>query len=389
MIQAFKLAIRNLTGAGVRTWLNIIALALVLFLMIFFNGLMDGWNNQAKRDAVSWSYGNGQLWHKDLDLLDSFTYNDAYGHLPEDKTQGLTPILIRPVTLYPQGRLFSGRVNGIPWNQKGLSLPTSKLCPDSTVNMIPVVIGKRMAGDLQVKEGDELVMRWRDVNGMYDAVNVYVAQIFNTYMLSIDAGQIWMDLSQLQKLCSMENEVSYYVIDPGYDKSVSGDSEWIFKSPEFLLKPFDIMVKTARIGSSVLFLLFFLVGLLAIFDTQLLSVYRRQKEIGTYIALGMTRQKVQLMFTLEGFMYSSFAVILTLVAGMPIFLHTANIGFTIPLETENLGVMLPNVIYPEFSFGLILSTSLLMIIFSTLVSVVPVGKIAGMNPVQALKGKAL
>ena len=44
--------------------------------------------------------------------------------------------------------------------------------------------------------------------------------------------------------------------------------------------------------------------MLAIFDTQVLSIFRRQKEIGTYVALGMTRKQVVALFTVEGAMHS-------------------------------------------------------------------------------------
>ena len=57
---AFILAYKNLMGAGLRTWLNVIILALVFIMIIFFNGLMDGWNLQAKTDTIDWEYGFGQ-----------------------------------------------------------------------------------------------------------------------------------------------------------------------------------------------------------------------------------------------------------------------------------------------------------------------------------------
>jgi predicted lysophospholipase L1 biosynthesis ABC-type transport system permease subunit len=50
--------------------------------------------------------------------------------------------------------------------------------------------------------------------------------------------------------------------------------------------------------------------MLAIFDTQVLSVFRRQKEIGTYIALGYTRKEVVTLFTVEGSMHAVLAALL-------------------------------------------------------------------------------
>jgi len=41
-------------------------------------------------------------------------------------------------------------------------------------------------------------------------------------------------------------------------------------------------------------------ALLAVFDTQVLAIFRRRKEMGTLMALGMTRWDIISLFTLEG-----------------------------------------------------------------------------------------
>ena len=68
MLQAIQLAFRNLWGVGIRTWLNAGVLAFTLVLILFYDGLIDGWNEQARRDGIAWEYGYGQLYHQDFDL---------------------------------------------------------------------------------------------------------------------------------------------------------------------------------------------------------------------------------------------------------------------------------------------------------------------------------
>jgi putative ABC transport system permease protein len=57
--------------------------------------------------------------------------------------------------------------------------------------------------------------------------------------------------------------------------------------------------------------------MLAVFDTQVLSIFRRQKEIGTYIALGYTRREVVGLFTVEGAMHSVLAAVVAALYGFP------------------------------------------------------------------------
>ena len=59
---SLKLAIKNLLGAGLRTWLNVIALSFAFVLIIFYNGMIDGWNRQSKKDTIDWDSGEGQFW---------------------------------------------------------------------------------------------------------------------------------------------------------------------------------------------------------------------------------------------------------------------------------------------------------------------------------------
>jgi len=57
-------------------------------------------------------------------------------------------------------------------------------------------------------------------------------------------------------------------------------------------------------------------ALLAIFDTQVLSIFRRKKEMGTLMALGMPRANIIGLFTLEGAMHGLLAFGLGAVYGI-------------------------------------------------------------------------
>ena len=60
---AFKLAFKNLMGAGLRTWLNVSVLSFAFVIIVFYNGMIDGWNRQSRIDTSEWETGNGQFWH--------------------------------------------------------------------------------------------------------------------------------------------------------------------------------------------------------------------------------------------------------------------------------------------------------------------------------------
>jgi hypothetical protein len=60
---------------------------------------------------------------------------------------------------------------------------------------------------------------------------------------------------------------------------------WKLMTFEVLVADIEEMIKTKSTGQTIFYGILLLLAMLAIFDTQILSIFRRQKEIGTYIAL--------------------------------------------------------------------------------------------------------
>jgi len=382
MKLAFHLAYKNLVGAGLRTWLNVIVLSFAFVLIIFFNGLMDGWNQQAKKDTTEWEYGKGHLLHQNYDPYDPFSIEDGHGPIPNNK-EGLIPILIRQASIYPNGRKIPISLKGIDKNQTGLLLPT-QILSNSDAD-IPAIIGKRMADATKLKKGDEVLMRWRDKNGTFDASNVTIIDVYDTNVGSVDMGQIWIPMEKLWEITDLDNQATMFVV--GDNDADTNIPNWNYKSPKELLSNLEEVIEMKKYSSSILYLLLLAIALLAIFDTQVLSIFRRQKEIGTYISLGMTRLQVVKLFTIEGAMYSIMAMVVGCIYGIPLFIFLAKTGYTMPQASQDMGIPLAETIYPVYGIQLIIGTIILIVLAATLVSYLPARKIAKLDPVAALKGK--
>jgi ABC-type lipoprotein release transport system permease subunit len=384
-MMSLKLALRNLLGAGLRTWLNVVVLSFSYVIIIWYQGLIDGWNLQARRDMIAWEIAQGQFWHEAYDPFDLFTLEESHTKIPDKLAhENVVPILIAQGTIYPEGRIQGVVLKGIPRDQQILNLPTEMLVKED--GEIPVLIGRRMATNNKLKEGDYLTLRWRDANGTFDATEVKIAGIFKTDVPSIDKGHVWLALDDLQQMTQSDGEATMIVAGPGVtaEPEVAG---WDFKSQDFLLADLNQIIKQKSVGGSIMYILLLLLAMLAIFDTQILSIFRRQKEIGTFIALGMTRKQVVRLFTLEGAMNSVLAALVGAAYGVPLLIIQNNVGYAMPYNPDDLGIAISEVIYPSYSFGLILGTILVVMITATIVSYMPARKIARMNPTDAIKGK--
>jgi len=380
---AFQIACKNLMGAGLRTWLNVGVLSFVFVVIILFNGLIEGWSEQSIDQSIEWEYANGHLLNEDYDPLDPFSIEDGHGNINDVSTAGLTPVLIRQATIYPQGRMKTILLKGIRSDQNTIKLPTQAL--DSSSAEIPAIIGVRTAEVANLTEGDQVLLRWRDKNGTFDAADITIEEIFNTSVASVDNGQIWISIEKLWQMTDLKNEVTYLIADDSYNhQNVDG---WRFEDQDALLSEFRELIQIEKYSSSILYLVLLIIALIAIFDTQVLSIFRRQKEIGTYVALGMTRVEVLRLFTVEGALYSVFGVIAGLIYGIPLFIWVNEVGISYPDYYQDMGINMPSTIYPEFAVWLIALTAVILIFSATLVSLIPARKIVQMNPVNALKGK--
>jgi putative ABC transport system permease protein len=389
MMMALRLAIRNLMGAGLRTWLNVIVLSFSFVVIIWHKGLLDAWDNQAIYEMIRWEIGGGQYWQENFDPFDPFTLQESHGKIPAELTGAVAsgaaaPVLITQGTIYPSGRMQTILLKGIPAGQKVLEIPTNALVTDS--DAIPAILGNSMAEASRLKVGDRVNLRWRDKNGAFDATEIIVTGIFQTNVPTVDVGQVWIPLERLQQMMLLPDEATL-IVKNEQDPARESLQGWKFTSQENLMADLKNLIQTKTIGGMVLWAILLLLAMLAVFDTQVLSIFRRQKEIGTYVALGMTRGQVVTLFTVEGAMHSVLAALLGAVYGIPLLSWQAIKGITFPIEGDDYGISMPNTIYPVYSVGLVIATVLIILLTTTVVSYWPSRKIARMNPTEALRGK--
>ena len=127
-----QLALRNLLGAGLRTWLNVVALSFSFVVIVFLQGMYNGMNEQASRATVAGLYGGGQYWQARYDPYDPLTLPDAHAQVPPPldalAARGqAVPILVRQASIYPGGRFRGILLRGIDPGQRVLDIPTAAL----------------------------------------------------------------------------------------------------------------------------------------------------------------------------------------------------------------------------------------------------------------------
>lgn len=383
-----RLAYRNLVGAGLRTWLNVIVLSFAFVAIIWTQGLIQGMDRQMEHAIIDAEYGGGQYWQENYDPYDPFTLEDAHAEIPPALESLIaegtaTPLLIRQGSIYPEGRIVPVLIKGIDPRQELLTIPAEFLQAE---DVLPAMIGTRMAKSTGLNIGDMVTVQWRDVNGTFDARDATIVQVMKTSVPTIDNNQIWVPLAALQEMTAMANSATIAVLRKGFSagEAVSG---WEFKTLDFLLSDIREVVQSKSIGSTILYVILLLLAMLAIFDTQVLSVFRRRKEMGTLMALGLTRAKIIQLFTLEGALNGVLAAAVASLYGIPLLSYFARKGWALPEVTDSYGFALGEKLFPTYSAGLITGTTVIVLIVTTIVSYLPTRKISRLKPTDALRGK--
>ena len=388
----FNIALKNLLGAKLRTILNVFVTAFSFFIILFFLGMYDGMLQHAKNVTIDTEIAGGAYWHPEYDPLDPMSYEDAHSNLPDD-IQALIdkkkafPVLVSQVSIYPGGRIMPAILKGIPPDQNIVNMPTEGLLGinDGT---IPILIGKGMAKDSKLKVGDSFTIRWMDADKTYDADEGTVVYIMDTENFKLDMGHIWVPLTIAQSMLAMKEEATYVTYAKGLIDNINS-KQWISRDVNYLVQDMEAIIEADKPGAQIMYMILLALAAMGIFNAQVLSIFRRGKEIGTLMALGMTRSRVVGLFTLEGGLNAVLATIMMIILFGPILWYFGVEGIPLPIDYSEMGLIMAKRLIPIYSIGLIISTMSLVSIIVLIVSYIPSRKITHMKPTDALRGKAI
>ena len=386
----FKIALKNLLGARLRTFLNVFVTSISFFMIIFITGLYDGMRQHAKQVTIDTEIAGGAYWHPLYDPMDPMSFEDSHSTLPQDiddlvKNRKAVPILVSQAAIYPNGRIMPVIMKGIDPSQSIVKMPTSTLEKNKNID-IPVLIGKGMANNTKLNIGDSFTIRWLDTDGTYDADEGTVVHIMDTENFKLDIGHIWIPLKKAQKMLAIKDEVTYVSYAIG-EKKVKDSENWIHRNVDYLIQDIEAAIEADKPGNQIMFLILLCLSAMGIFNAQVLSIFKRGKEIGTLMALGMTRSKVVGLFTLEGGINAVLASALTVFPFGLILWWTAKHGVPMPMDYSEMGFMIAKQLIPIYSFSLIITTTIVVFCIVIIVSYLPSRRIAEMKPTNALKGK--
>jgi putative ABC transport system permease protein len=255
-----------------------------------------------------------------------------------------------------------------------------------------VIIGELLARSLHVKAGDYLTLMTTTVSGALNGVDVKVRGTFTTGIKDYDERAVKIPVAGAQRLLHTRKVEKLLVMLKKTDDTaaVQRDLAAVFSARGWRLEmrnwsdlaTFYHQVVTLYNGIfGFLGMVVFVIVVLSVANTVMMSIFERTREIGTMMAIGTRRGRIWSLFLTEGMLIGMLGGAVGLLFGSGLAETINRVQFQLPAPPgSSSGYTLEILLNPS-----VLAISFaLAIVTATLSSVVPALKASRLEIVDAL-----
>jgi putative ABC transport system permease protein len=401
-----RLAWRNLWRHRRRTVIVAVAIAGTMGMMIWYDGLIGGFNEAIYGNAIRVLGGNIQI--------------HAAGYAAEVNALPLLPLsndeaLVQAAQAQPQVMAATRRINtgglattregafgvtivGIePEKEVAASLWAQKVSEGrylTSDDMDMVYIGKGLATAMDVGVGDRFTLAGRATHQEMRSRTMTVAGIYDLGMSDIEKRTIYMTLGEAQSLYGLDGqvtEVAIFLKQIGEEPAVMnalrpslGGAEitsWQTSFPEL-----EQALATKGGAMNVFSIIMMVIVGIGILNLLLMAIYERTREIGILGALGLRPSQISILFVLEGVLMGLVGVVAGVAFGLLLngILKQVGLDFGQYTSLSSYMALISGKIYPTWGMDKLLGRTLLVLIITTLSALYPAYEAAQREPAEAL-----
>jgi len=278
--------------------------------------------------------------------------------------EGVIPSELDKVTRIGEKYMVAGNLNGIQDGRR-------------------IVLGSRVAHDLDVKLGEDVEMSFPDAK----TLNLVVAGIFNTGIEEWDESA-FVSLDTAREFLSEGDVITYVNIhleDPYESDEVAAQISALGYEAESwrsLFPEFEETVEIETLSNNLIMILIIIIAAFGIANVMNMMVLEKTKEIGMLMAMGTSPAHIRTIFLIESGILGLFGGIFGSVLGYSVSAYLHSLEIAIDVATAPQPFILKFLVDP---FDLVLF-SLLALALSMIVGVYPAHKASQLDPVVALRG---
>jgi putative ABC transport system permease protein len=401
-----RLAWRNLWRHRRRTVIVAVAIGGTLAMMMWYDGLVGGFNEAIYGNAIRVLGGNIQI--------------HAAGYGAEVDQLPLLPLtndqaLVQAAQAQPQVLAAARRINtgGMATTREGAfgvtvvgvepeqELPVSLVAQEvsagrylATDDQDMVYIGQGLATAMGVGVGDRFTLAGRDTHQQMRSRTMTVAGIYDIGMPDIEKRSIYITLGEAQSLYGLNGQVTEIAIslkqigeEPAVMNalrpSLAGAeiTSWQTSFPEL-----EQALATKGGVMNVFSIIMMLIVGIGILNLLLVAIYERTREIGILGALGLKPSQISILFLLEGVLMGLVGVAAGVALGLAFNGIMSQVGFDYSQfsSVTEYTALISGRVYSTWGVDKLLQRTLTVVIITMLAALYPAREAALREPAEAL-----
>ncbi len=413
MKYLFKIAFRNLSRNKVRTFISILAIAIVVMIVVFARGLILG----TMQSTLQLQFDN-QLGHVRI-LAEEYETREALLSLEYTvdgvEGQGLEPMLadLREIEgvehLLPRlkfGAMASPGDDLITMAGIGVDPGSESEYGGLTADIVAgrmiesgdeIVVGKGLLDKFDAEVGSRVTILFSDAYQSFQGRTFTIVGVRDTGLDMLDERMFFLPLATAQDMLYLGDEATEVLVfgsDFQESNSIAGRIDNYFSDrgePQYLAQPWqqgnefmEYFQVAVRIYDAI-YVFFILLGSIVLINTMIMIVRERTSEIGMMGALGLKKREIMQVFAMEGAVMGTLGSFIGVIPGgiLTYYLSQRGIDYYSHL-LEDMDIILTPVIYPVFNLENLVISFLLGAIVSSLTALWPARNAAKMEPVDAL-----
>ncbi|CAG1016932.1 Lipoprotein-releasing system transmembrane protein LolE [Anaerolineales bacterium] len=406
MTLYLRLAWRNIWRHKRRTIIIVLAMSMTLALMMWYDGLINGWTDAIYGNAVKVLGGNIQV--------------HAEGYRAEANSNPLFPLTdpqaviqsaeANPLTLAATQRIKTG---GLVTSREGaFSVGIIGIEPEKEVkvNIIgqnvkegrnitsddldSILIGKGLADAMGVKVGDRITMVGSSQHEQMRQRTMTIVGIYDLGLADMEKQDVYISLGEAQALYEVNGstEVAIFLNRLGQESSVINAMQPAL--PGYEIESFQAnypeLASTINTKSGVMNIFSVIIIAIAgvgILNLLLMAVYERTREIGVLGAMGLKPHQISLLFILEGTMIGLVGAAAGVILGLAIngYLMKVGVDFGSAMtQAASYMAIVQSRVYPTWGIEMLPMRVSMIVIISALAALIPAAEAGRREPAEAL-----
>ena len=403
MIQAFKLAYRNVGRNKTRSLLSSLAVGVGMALLLLMVSVLEGEMTGALQNTIRLQSGHLQIRPASYEEGKiSLKWEDMI----TDPDQVAEQIKSLSQVTVATPRLIASSILTISDESKGVQI--LGIDPDSAANqpfrdgMIAgefiraddregILIGNILAEKLSLSVGDKVNLLVTTSNGDVNEQLFTVRGIFTTRTPGYDESTVFMPLAKAQAITATENHASTIFVLLQNSEQAELVAQAIQSENYKILtwREQNVFITQFEDYANAFFVVLYLIvlGITAtvVTNTLVMAVFERTREIGILSAIGMKGRGIMAQFLAEAALLATGGVIGGLIIGGAAVAYFTVYGIYIG-DYGVTGVLFEDRIYAHLTLQNTINLAIATYVITLIASLYPARLAARMEPVEALHG---